>query len=144
MSSLSRFYWLSLTPPVDANALLRNWFVGSLVAVGCCLIVYRGYGYLEDWLLNFAGLAGVIVALCPMPWPGLHSDRLNVHYTSAASFFLLIAATIWFCARDPLSQVNDPRVRARWAKISRMSPLRSSTRRPICCSRLRSWLGDSA
>ncbi|MGA7541209.1 MAG: hypothetical protein WBW93_20805 [Steroidobacteraceae bacterium] len=120
MSSLSSFYWLSLTPPIDSNALLRNWFVGSLIAVGCCLIVYQGYGRLEDWLLNFAGLAAIIMGLDPMPWPGRHTDPLNVHYLSALTFFLLIGATIWFCARDTLAQVHDPRVRRRWDRLYRI------------------------
>jgi hypothetical protein len=120
MTSLSSFYWLSLTPPLGANAFLRNWFVGSLITVGCCLIVYQGYGSLEDWLLNFAGLAAIVVALNPMPWPGLHSDPLEVHDLSAIAFFLLIAATVWFCARDTLSQVHDRKVRLRWDRAYRI------------------------
>jgi len=115
MGSLSAFYWLSQSPPADSNALLRNWFVGSLVAVGTCLIIYRGYGNLENWLLNFAGLAAAVVAFNPMPWPQLHEDRLHIHYTAAVTFFLLIAATIWFCASDTLSAIASEKVRARWA-----------------------------
>ena len=115
MGSLSAFYWLSQSPPADSNALLRNWFVGSLVAVGTCLIIYRGYGNLENWLLNFAGLAAAVVAFDPMPWPPLHEDSLHVHYTAAVVFFLLIAAVIWFCARDTLAAIASAQVRARWA-----------------------------
>lgn len=117
MGSLSAFYWLSQSPPADSNALLRNWFVGSLVAVGTCLIIYRGYGHLENRLLNLAGLAAAAVALNPMPWPQVHEDKLQIHYTAAVVFFLLIAATIWFCARDTLGAIADARVRARWAVI---------------------------
>jgi hypothetical protein len=117
MGSLSAFYWLSQSPPADSNALLRNWFVGSLVAVGACLMIYRGYGRLEDWLLNSAGVAAVVVAFNPMPWPQQHEDTLHVHYSAAIVFFLLIAATIWFCARDTLAAISDARVRARWAVI---------------------------
>lgn len=120
MGSLSAFYWLSLSPPADANALLRNWFVGSLAAVGICLIIYRGYGRLENWLLNFAGLAALVVALNPMPWPSLHADPLQLHYAAAVVFFLLIAATIWFCARDTLAAVGDAKQRARWDLAYRM------------------------
>jgi len=135
MTSLSSFYWLSLSSPGDPNMLLRNWFVGSLIAVGACLIVYQGYGRLEDWLLNFAGLAAILVALNPMPWPPKdvfkthehvapwttpHLDPLHVHYSAAVIFFLLIAATIWFCARDTLAAVPDPVVRKRWDRIYRI------------------------
>ena len=35
-------------------------------------------------------------------------------------------------------------VRARWAKMSRMSAVRSMTRRPSEPPRFRSWMGDSA
>jgi hypothetical protein len=115
MGSLSAFYWLSQSQPADSNALLRDWFVGSLVAVGACLIIYRGYGHLENRLLNLAGLAAVAVAFKPMPWPQLHEDKLQIHYAAAVTFFLLIAATIWFCARDTLSAITDAKVRARWA-----------------------------
>jgi hypothetical protein len=117
MGSLSAFYWLSLSPPVDSNALLRNWFVGSLVSVGTCLLIYRGYGSLENWLLNFAGLAVIAVAFNPMPWPPLHEDPLHVHNTASVIFFFLIAATIWLCARDTLSAVDSARLRARWSLI---------------------------
>lgn len=117
MGSLSAFYWLSQSPPADSNALLRNWFVGSLIAVGTCLMIYRGYGTLENRLLNFAGLAACAVAFNPMPWPPLHADNFHVHYGAAVIFFLLIAATIWFCARDTLATIADTGVRARWAMI---------------------------
>lgn len=120
MDSLSAFYWLSLSPPPDANALLRNWFVGSLLSVGVCLIIYRGYGSLENWLLNFAGLAAAFVALNPMPWPQLHQDRLRVHYAAAVVFFLLIAATVWFCARDTLVAIQNVRQRARWDRAYKL------------------------
>ena len=117
MGSLSAFYWLSQSPPADSNALLRNWFVGTLVAVGICLIIYRGYGSLENRLLNVAGLAACAIAFNPMPWPQSHEDRLHIHYAAAITFFLLIAATIWFCARDTLTAIADTRVRARWTMI---------------------------
>jgi len=124
MTSLSAFYWLSLLPPLDANALLRNWFVGSLIAEGICLVIYKGYGNLENWLLNVAGLAAVVVALNPMPCHNVgaltaaqclqqHEETGPVHYGAAISFFLMIAATIWFCADDTLADV-DPKLRARW------------------------------
>lgn len=95
MTSLSAFYWLSLREPIDANALLRGLFVGSLVGVGVCLIIYRGYGYLENRLLDLAGLAAIVVAFNPMPWPGLHADPWHVHYTAAiiyAGFALAMVA----------------------------------------------------
>jgi hypothetical protein len=124
MTSLSAFYWLSLLPPLDPNALLRTWFVGLLIAEGTCLIIYKGYGNLENWLLNVAGLAAVAVALNPMACQGVgaltlmqclqqHEDSWHVHYPAAVLFFLMIAATIWFCADDTLADL-EPKVKLRW------------------------------
>lgn len=128
MSSLSAFYWLSQLPPLPLDALLRNWFVGSLTAVGACLLAYQGYGSLENWLLNLAGLAAIVVALAPMPCvnaldPKLYSNlcgpfptgTLPIHYIAAVAFFLLIGATIWFCADDTLADLK-PKVRSRWRR----------------------------
>jgi hypothetical protein len=119
MTSLSAFYWLSLLPPGDSNALLRNWFVGSLIAVGTCLILYRGYGHLENWLLNVAGVAAIAVGLNPMPHPPLHEDPLNVHYIAAVIFFLTVGSTIWFCADDTLPGNLDNRSQRRWIALYR-------------------------
>jgi hypothetical protein len=124
MTSLSAFYWLSLLSPIDPNALLRNWFVGSLIAEGTCLVIYKGYGNLENWLLNLAGLAAVVVALNPMACRNVtaltpmqclqqHEDNWHVHYPAAIIFFLMIGATIWFCADDTLTDL-DTEVQSRW------------------------------
>ena len=45
--------------------LSRDFLVGSLVTVGTCLIMYRGYTYGENVLLNLAGFAIMGVALLP-------------------------------------------------------------------------------
>jgi hypothetical protein len=46
-----------------------------------------------------------------------HEWRLGVHEVAAIIFFLLIAATIWFCADKTLLQTLDTAVRRRWARI---------------------------
>ena len=43
----------------------RAVFVGSLIAVGVCLIVYRGNTDVEDVALNIAGFLAIVVALVP-------------------------------------------------------------------------------
>jgi hypothetical protein len=43
----------------------RGVFVGSLCAMGVCLIVYQGNTNIEDVLLNFTGAAAFIIAFVP-------------------------------------------------------------------------------
>lgn len=53
--SVSAYYYTSA----------RAVFVGSLVAVGVCLIVYRGNTDVEDVALNISGFLAIVVALVP-------------------------------------------------------------------------------
>jgi hypothetical protein len=54
-TSISAYYY---TPA-------RAIFVGSMIAVGLALIVYKGRGVLEDTCLNFAGMLAPVVAVAP-------------------------------------------------------------------------------
>ena len=49
---------------------VRSVFVGTLMAVGLCLIVVRGRTFLEDLLLNVGGMLAPIVALVPTSGEG--------------------------------------------------------------------------
>lgn len=53
--SISAYYY---TP-------LQAMFVGTLIAVGACLIVYQGTTYIENILLDIAGFLAFIVAFVP-------------------------------------------------------------------------------
>jgi len=125
MGSLSAFYWLPMKvdPPLTDcphpyTAPLRNWFVGSLTVLGACLIIYRGYRDKEDWLLNIAGGALIIVALSPMPWPPLYKPQFDYHYAAAFLFFGMIAATILLCADDTLNAIpkKTPSAQHTWIR----------------------------
>ncbi len=96
--------------------------LGPLCAVGIALIIYKGYGRLENLLLNAAGGALIVVALEPMPWTTTGNDTgtFSVHGAAAVIFFMLIAATIWFCAGDTLLKGIDDRVRLRWLRTYRI------------------------
>ncbi|MDX8031924.1 hypothetical protein SK803_16995 [Lentzea sp. BCCO 10_0856] len=59
MHSISAFYYSPLQP----------MFVGVLVAIGICLIVYQGTTYLENLLLDIAGFMAFIVAFVPTADP---------------------------------------------------------------------------
>jgi hypothetical protein len=116
MSSISAFYWL--LSPGGVNPPARDWFVGSLCAVGLCLIMYYGYDRWENWLLNSAGFFLALVALNPMPWPPHEGFTFSVHYAAAVAFFLLMAGSIWKCAETTLVAVPAT-VRPRWRSIYR-------------------------
>jgi hypothetical protein len=82
--SISTFYHVS--------DLTRNIMVGCLWAEGVFLILFHGLSKAENWLLNIAGLAGISVAMNPMPVeqcaPG---PAITPHAASAILFFLCLA-----------------------------------------------------
>lgn len=44
---------------------MRNYLVGTLVAMGIFLLLYRAFSRLEAWMLNIAGVATILVAFLP-------------------------------------------------------------------------------
>lgn len=79
------------------GGVMRDAFVGGLVAIGAFLILYKGYTSREDRVLNVAGAFLILTALFPMNWPsvgGAHSP----HGVFAVLFFVSIAYVCLFCA----------------------------------------------
>ncbi len=123
--SMSAYYHLSAAPSVAANGdydytgiptnlgAMRDWFVGSLFAVGILLIAYKGVRPVEDWALNIAGIMAWGVALCPMDWPiiskkapfslGRIWSSMSLHGFFAAVLFLCIAYVCIFRAWDTVT-----------------------------------------
>ncbi len=96
-SSMSAFYG------ADGGAM-RNYFVGTLWAIGFFLILYKGFSPLEDWLLNFAGGFAVLTALTPCNcWGPEALDKSQAHATFAILFFACMAGVCLFCARDTIT-----------------------------------------
>ncbi|MDN5796989.1 MAG: hypothetical protein L0H79_14685 [Intrasporangium sp.] len=64
--------WQCLQPSVSAYYYTpaRGVVVGSLVAVGVCLVVVRGSTDWEDILLNLGGAVAPVIAFVPTPEPG--------------------------------------------------------------------------
>lgn len=93
----------------------RDVFVGVLVGTGITLICYRGYGPLENGLLNVAGSLLVVVALVPTDPPGESEFglRMAVHAAAAVGFFVSFAASVWWCADDTLDTSRDSAARIR-------------------------------
>lgn len=88
-------------------ATIRNHFVGTLSAIGICLIAYRGFTDWENWLLNVAGLAVIGVAMFPTTVDqaprmtlqqgaaaNLHAkagQMISIHGACAITFFICLA-----------------------------------------------------
>lgn len=88
---------------------MRDVFVGVLWAIGTFLLLYRGYSTREDWALNGAGVAAMVVALAPTDWPhdAPRTATGLTHYGAAAAFFLLAAYVCMFRSGDTLRLMRD-------------------------------------
>lgn len=96
-TSISSYYY---TPA-------RGVFVGSLVAVGVCLVVIKGNTDVEDILLNIAGCLAPVVAFVPVAdpherssAPAALSDAAPNVANNVGSFLIVaavcLAAATWF------------------------------------------------
>ncbi|MDH3271702.1 MAG: hypothetical protein OEN56_10235 [Gemmatimonadota bacterium] len=110
LSSMSAYY----------HSDMRDFFVGSLFAVGGLLITYRGFSREENWALNLACAFLLGVALIPTGSPASDPAALergwsafvgffSLHGTCAVLFFLCLAYVCLFRAGDTLSLIRpDP------------------------------------
>jgi len=113
--SISRYYH---TP-------MRDFFVGSLIAIGAFLYLYKGFTTKENILLNFAGVFAVLVAWLPTDLPAevLRLDVLppylprvpfiakTPHVVSAFLFFAAIGYVAVFCSEATLEKITDAKKR---------------------------------
>jgi hypothetical protein len=106
--------WIGDSEPLRASMsayyyspTMGDVFVGTLVAVGVILFLYKGFSGSEDWGLNFAGLFALGVALVPTDPPGFPARAVTWHGTFAVLFFACIAYICIFRASDTLSLVRD-------------------------------------
>lgn len=102
--SISAYYYHAA-----AGCPLNQLFVASLCAVGVMLITYQGYTDGENLLLNIAGYGLIGVVFFPMDHPNSKDPRsvhATIHYLSAVTFFVCIAAVSVFYARNTLSLVS--------------------------------------
>lgn len=86
---------------------LRDGFVGFLLAGAVCLIIYRGITGLENWALNVAGMALIVVAMIPA------ETNEVIHYGAAITFFLFSAYVSFFRSWDTLTEdlIRDEKTR---------------------------------
>lgn len=106
--SISYFYHVS--------DLTRNILVGCLWAEGVFLFLFHGLSKLENWILNFAGLGAVSVAMNPMPTdqcgPG---PAITVHAASAIFFFVCLGIVAVGLSKGRINYIIYPPKRRRFA-----------------------------
>lgn len=123
------------------EGVYRDLFVGILTAISACLIIYSGFGTLEDWLLNLAGVFLAGVAFFPTSWPEpqllevctntpnfqpfeasqLFGLPISIHTTSAVLFFFTITAVNVLTAMDTVKIIKDDQQKKFWRNIFRFA-----------------------
>ena len=91
---------------------MRNVFVGVLWAIGAFLVLYRGFSWKEEVALDIAGVAAILIAICPMDWPvgravAAYTLTGATHYGSAIAFFVMIAFVCVRCSNDTLEILQN-------------------------------------
>lgn len=134
--SLSAYYHAG-NSCVPLQGVYRDLFVGLLAAIGFCLVIYTGFGKLENWLLNVAGVSLLGVAYFSTDWPNsaaLETCRLipdfqpykaslllglpvSIHTFSAVVFFFAITLTNVFTALDTVEIIDDTSNKSFWRKV---------------------------
>lgn len=92
--------------------LLRDVFVGSLIAMAALLISYRGFSPAEDRILNGAGALAVVVAFVPTPSP--------LHVGAAIGLFVLVGLVCIRRAGDTLRLLDDVEAEQRYRATYRV------------------------
>jgi hypothetical protein len=152
LGGINSLWWLKEALPVQdslsayyhaGNAcfpfqgVYRDLFVGLLAAIGFCLVIYTGFGKLENWLLNIAGVSLLGVAYFSIDWPNsaaIDSCRMipsfqpfkasllfglpvSIHTFSAVIFFLAITLTNVFTALNTVEIIDDRDKQRLWRNV---------------------------
>lgn len=102
---------------------MRDWFVGSLFAIGAGLLVYMAdrKNWLDFWLSSAAGCCAVVVALFPTnPVDGPVTWVSVVHAVFAVLMMLLLTAIcLRFGEREGSRDDRSRRQQRRWRRFHR-------------------------
>jgi len=100
---------------------MRDWFVGSLSAIGAFLILYKGFSFKEDMALNVAGVSSVLIAMIPCEcWTTAPPPQSWLHTVFAVLFFGSMAYVCFACALktiDLLPEKDQKRFRRKYKWI---------------------------
>lgn len=108
--SMSAYYY---------SPVMRDWFVGALVATGALLYLYRGFSRVENVVLNIAGICAVAIAVVPTSPDCGGTPSVTAHGAFAVAFFLCIAYVSVCHASDTLSLslIKNAKTLARYRAI---------------------------
>lgn len=99
-TSISAYYWT-----LDRE---RNIFVGVLCAVAVFLLLYKGYNWLEDRVLDVAGVSAAGVAFFPMDKSGdCTLSGVSAHGVFAVLFFACIFYICIFMSEHTLKEIPE-------------------------------------
>lgn len=135
-NSLSAYYHAG-SDCIPSQGVYRNLFVGLLAAISCCLIIYSGFGKLENWLLKFAGVFLGGVAFFPTDWPEsqmiplcqatenfqrfeaskLLGFPISIHNAAAILFFITITVVNIFTAQNTVRLIEPEERRHFWKNV---------------------------
>ncbi|NEQ49884.1 MAG: hypothetical protein F6K11_07100 [Leptolyngbya sp. SIO3F4] len=139
-NSLSAYYHAgSVCTALDG--VYRDLFVGILAAIAACCVIYSGFGKLENWLLNIAGICLAGVAFFPTDWPEpqvLNACQtnpdfvdfvpspflglpINIHFATAIVFFIAIMLVNVYTAMNTVKLIEDEGKRAFWTAIFKVA-----------------------
>jgi hypothetical protein len=104
-------YYFAFEPSSLRQFPLRGLFIGILWAIGCFLILYRGFSNTENRLLNVAGFCALAVAIFPMYAEEnckiCGTDALSVfHKPAAFILFICMALVAWACSGETLDELK--------------------------------------
>ena len=136
-NSLSAYYHAAGSGCTALVGVYRDLLVGILAAIAACSIIYSGFGKLENWLLNIAGVCLAGVAFFPMGWPepqvlttcqttpgfeGFEPSQMMglpmpIHFIAAIIFFIAIMVVNIYTAMNTVKLIADDGKRAFWTAI---------------------------
>lgn len=135
-NSLSAYYHAG-SECFPSTGVYRDLFVGLLAGISVCLVIYSGFGKLEDRLLNIAGIALAGVAFFPTAWPEpqilstcqqvdgfqpfvpnpLFGLPFSIHLVSAVVFFGAIMAVNVYTAMDTVKLIQNEDLKKSWWRV---------------------------
>ena len=111
-TSISAYYW--------THDLERNFFVGALCAIGIFLLLYKGYNWKEDRVLDAAGISAAGIAFFPMSRLGdCAASGVSPHGVFAVTFFACIFYVCIFMSEKSLKLIENARRQARFRSAYR-------------------------